>query len=99
MSYIQSSLGRGRLMEKEFKWSDLKSARLKKVRGVSFEEMVNYRIVDIKDHPNRSNQKIAFFEYKNQIWLAPFVENEKEMFLKTMYRSRKYTKIYKEGKL
>ena len=86
-------------MEKEFKWNALKSERLKKVRGVSFEEIVEARIVSIEDHHNRGHQKVVFFEYKNQIWVAPFVENEKEMFLKTLYPSRKYTKIYQKGSL
>ena len=86
-------------MEKEFKWNALKSERLKKVRGVSFEEIVEARIVAIEDHHNRGHQRVIFFEYKNQIWLAPFVENEKEMFLKTLYPSRKYTKIYQRGEL
>ncbi len=80
-------------------WNALKSERLKKVRGVSFEEILKAKVVGLKDHPNRNHQRIVFFEYKNQIWLAPFVENEKEMFLKTLYPSRKYTKLYQRGEL
>jgi hypothetical protein len=36
------------------------------------------------------------FEYKNYVWLVPFVQNGDEMFLKTLYPSRKYTKVYKK---
>ncbi len=86
-------------MEKEPKWNALKSERLKKVRGVSFEEIVKARIVGVEDHPSRDHQKVFFFEYKNKIWVVPFVENENGVFLKTLYPSRKYTKIYKRGEL
>jgi len=86
-------------VEKEFRWNELKSERLKKVRGVSFEEIVKAKVVGLKDHPNLNHQRIIFFEYKNKIWLAPFVENEKEMFLKTLYPSRKYTKMHQRGEL
>jgi hypothetical protein len=30
------------------------------------------------------------------IWLVPFVNDGKELFLKTLYPSRKYTKVYRE---
>jgi len=86
-------------MGKEFKWNELKSERLKKVRGVSFEEIIKTRIVGVEDHPSRDHQKVFFFEYKNKIWVVPFVENEKEVFLKTLYPSRKHTKLYQRGEL
>ena len=81
---------------KEVRWNSLKSERLKKARGISFEEISEAKLVDIKDHPFRENQRIMLFEYKGYIWLVPFVENEREIFLKTIYASRKYTKIYKQ---
>ena len=40
------------------------------------------------------------FEYRKYVWLVPFVQEENgDIFLKTLYPSRKYTKLYKEGKL
>jgi hypothetical protein len=86
-------------VEKEPKWDALKSERLKKLRGVSFEEILKAEIVGVEDHPNRDRQKVFFFKYKNKIWVVPFVESEKEIFLKTLYPSRKYTKIYQRGEL
>ena len=81
-------------MHKEFKWNVLKSKRLKETRGVSFEEILNQKLVRIVDHHNRSHQKVMLFEFKGQLWVVPFVENEKELFLKTLYPSRKYTKVW-----
>ncbi|MEI6424277.1 MAG: toxin [Lentisphaerota bacterium] len=79
---------------KQVQWDRLKSERLKKVRGVSFEEIIATRIVDRLDHPARESQKLLLFEYKNYIWVVPYVENDGLVFLKTLYPSRKYTKLY-----
>jgi len=86
-------------VEKEPKWNALKSTRLKKIRGLSFEEVLKTRYIKTENHPNRGNQKLMFFEYKGKIWVVPFVDNEKERFLKTLYPSRKYTKLYERGEL
>ena len=82
---------------KEFKWNELKSRRLKKVRGVSFEELITEEIVDIKRHPARERQSLMLFRYKGYIWVVPYVEEKDYIFLKTLYPSRKYTKIYRRG--
>jgi len=38
---------------KEIKWSPLKSEELKRIRGVSFEEIINAKLIGIKKHPSR----------------------------------------------
>jgi len=81
---------------KEIKWSALKSERLKRTRGVSFEEIITAKLVDILSHPLRENQKLMLFEYKSYIWIVPFIDKGDEIFLKTLYPSRKFTKVYKE---
>ena len=83
----------------KFRWNPLKSERLKKVRGVSFEEIVTAEIIAIREHPTREWQYIMFFRYKGHIWMVPFVEGDDYIFLKTLYPSRKYTKSYKKGEL
>ena len=88
-----------RRLLKEFKWSSLKSKRLKRVRGASFEDVVEARLVAIKKHPQKENQNMMLFEYKNYIWAVPFVEDKSYTFLKTLYPSRKYTRMYKKGAL
>lgn len=83
---------------KEFKWNLLKDERLKKIRNVSFEEILNKaKLVNIVKHPARANQKIMLFWYKKYIWVVPFVEEEECYFLKTIYPSRNLTKKFKIG--
>jgi hypothetical protein len=82
----------------EYKWNSLKSERLKRTRGVSFEEIISAKLIDIQDSHSRRGQKLLLYEYKNYIWLVPCVQNGDEVFLKTLYPSRKYTKIYRREK-
>lgn len=82
----------------ELRWSHVKSERLKRTRGVSFEELVNSELIAVKKHPKRTDQQIMLFRYRRYIWVVPFVESEGEIFLKTLYPSRKYTRVYKKGK-
>lgn len=84
---------------KDIRWSQLKSERLKKTRGVSFEEIVSAKLVSIKTHPKRANQNIMLFKYKGYIWIVPYVEESYYIYLKTLYPSRKFTKLYRKGEL
>lgn len=68
------------------------------MRGISFEEIVVSKIVSILKHSTREHQKIMLFLHKRYIWVVPFVETESEIFLKTIYPSRKYTKWYLRGR-
>lgn len=79
------------------RWDPAKSERLKRERGVSFEEIVQAEIVGMLEHPGRPGQKLLLFRYHGYIWLAPFVYNGDFMFLKTLYPSRKYTKLIGGG--
>ena len=81
-----------------FKWNSLKSKRLKKTRGASFEEVLKGEPIDMIDHPARTGQKILLVWYQNYVWAAPCIETEDGVFLKTLYRCRKYTKMFKRGK-
>jgi len=83
----------------EIKWNLLKSERLKKTRGVSFEEIIAARLVGVKKHPARRHQNIMLFWHKGYIWVVPYVMEGENPFLKTLYCSRKYTKLYKKGKI
>ena len=85
---------------RDIRWNLLKSERLKKARGVSFEDILRGKLIAIKKHPLRKNQNIMLFEYNRYIWIVPYiVEKEGGIFLKTLFPSRKYTKMYQEGKL
>jgi len=85
-------------------WNKYKNKKLKKNRGITF-EIVAYLIeseqtLDIIKHPNENkypNQRIFIVQYKNYAYLVPFVEDEKQIFLKTIIPSRKATKKYLRG--
>lgn len=77
------------------RWNVVKSARLKRIRGVSFEEITQAVFLDICDHPSRNDQQIFVIDYKGYVWAVPFVVENEGVFLKTLYRSRKFKKIYK----
>ena len=82
---------------KTIKWNALKSERLKRTRGVSFEEIIASRLVDIRKHPSRENQKILIYRHKGYLWAVPYVIEGETIFLKTIYPSRKLMKLYKKG--
>ena len=85
-------------------WDKNKNEILKKERGISFEEIAylieSEQIIAIEENPSKPNQKIYILEIEDYIVIVPFVESENEIFLKTAFPSRKYTKIYgsKKGK-
>ena len=90
---------------KTYNWNIQKNEILKKQRKVSFEKvmdaMMNGKILDIIKRPNSEkypDQKIFIIDVDDYCYLIPFVENDNEIFLKTIFPSRKYTKKYKGGK-
>ena len=89
---------------KSYAWNAEKNDLLKKERSISFEDVVlNIQLgneVDIYDHPNQerySGQKISVVLIESYAYLVPFVEDEHEIFLKTIIPSRKATKQYVGG--
>ena len=79
-------------------WNSEKNKFLKKERGITFEEIAylieSKKIIGIEENPGRPNQKMYILEIENYAILVPFVENDNEIFLKTAFPSRKYTKRY-----
>ena len=90
--YIHSDL------PKDIRWDPKKSDHLKQTRGVSFEEIIQCRYMGIVQHPVRPNQKIFIFEHNNYLWAVPFVVTENHMFLKTIYPTRKLTRMFRKGR-
>lgn len=73
-------------------------------RGISFEEIVfhieNGDLLDLLEHPNRDrypNQRVFIVNVEGYAYLVPFVEDEHEVFLKTIIPSRKATRDYLGG--
>ena len=84
----------------DIRWNALKSMWLKKTRGISFEEIILEKPIKVINHPKKENQQITLFLYKDYIWAVPWIMiSENEIFLKTLYPSRKYTKLYRRGEL
>jgi len=57
-------------------------------------------LLDIIENPNQEKykgQKMFIVDIDNYAYLVPFVETEKEVFLKTIIPSRKATKRYLRG--
>lgn len=81
------------------RWCAEKSRVLKYQRGVSFEELLKERVITTVDHPTRGNQYLMLFEREGYVWVVPCVTEGNETFLKTLYPCRKYTRLYREGKL
>ena len=83
---------------KYLNWSHEKNEILKAKRGISFEEIAllieSGQILGIEENPGRSNQKIYILEIENYAFIVPFVERDNEIFHKTAFPSRKYTKHY-----
>ncbi|MCD6134494.1 MAG: BrnT family toxin [Candidatus Omnitrophica bacterium] len=86
---------------KLFDWDEEKNKRLKRDRGISFEEVVFYIangfVLDIVLHPNQNkypNQKMFIVNIDNYAYLVPFIENNEIIYLKTIIPSRKATKKY-----
>lgn len=84
---------------KDLRWNLLKSERLKKTRGASFEEIIQSKLIAVKRHPKKAHQHVLLFEHRGYVWVVPYVLTGDAIFLKTLYPSRKYTKLYKRGEL
>ena len=83
---------------KYLNWDPDKNEILKRERGISFEELAylieSGQIIGIEENPGRSNQKMYILGIDSYAVVVPFVESDKEIFLKTAFPSRKYTKRY-----
>ena len=86
---------------KYFAWSEEKNEKLKAGRGIGFEEIVflvgKGDLLDIIDHPNQQQypgQRILVVRRDDYVYLVPYVENDREVFLKTIIPSRKATAHY-----
>ncbi|MCF8145083.1 MAG: BrnT family toxin [Deltaproteobacteria bacterium] len=83
---------------KYLNWDQEKNEILKIKRGISFEEVAllieSGQILGIEENASRHNQKIYILGINKYAFIVPFVEKENEIFLKTIFPSRKYTKLY-----
>ena len=88
-----------------YKWNNEKNEQLKLQRGIGFEQIVMHiergDVLEIVKHPNKEkyhNQQIIIVNISEYAYLVPFIQEENEMFLKTIVPSRKATNHYLRGK-
>ena len=86
---------------KQFLWNREKNDRLKRERGISFDDIVRHigrgQLLAVIDHPDPSKhkgQRIYVVDVGGYARLVPFVEDRRWIFLKTIIPSRKATKHY-----
>ena len=89
---------------KPIRWNPDKSLLLKAERGVSFEEVLSAisqgGLLSVMDHPNRAkygHQKMLVVRIQDYAYLIPYVESEREIFLKSIMPSRKATRDFLSG--
>jgi hypothetical protein len=89
---------------KYFAWNPEKNELLKVERQISFDDVVFYIeqgfLLDVLEHPNQEKykgQKIFVVQIEDYACLVPFIEDDREIFLKTIIPSRKATKKYLKG--
>ena len=83
----------------EIRWDETKNRRLKKTRGVSFEELLAAKFITVRQHPKRDHQSLLLMERRGYVWVIPFVAVPGGVYLKTLFPSRYWTKEYKKGHL
>jgi hypothetical protein len=86
---------------KHINWNVNKSLLLKRLRGICFEDVIFHiargDLLDDYQHPNQQKyegQRILIIRINNYAYLVPYVENEDELFLKTIIPSREATEKY-----
>jgi hypothetical protein len=91
---------------KIFSWNNEKIALLRAERQISFEEIVLYIemgfLLDVLENPNQEKykgQKVFVVRVDDYVYLVPFIETAKEVFLKTIIPSRKATRKYMKGSI
>lgn len=91
-------------MVKFYDWNDEKNELLKRLRGVSFEQVVlaivSGDLIDRVKHSNPEKypgQKVFLVKIEDYIYSVPYVENDEIIFLKTIIPNRKATKKHLGG--
>ena len=86
---------------KYYDWNDEKNKMLKKLRGVSFEQVElaieSGDLIDRVKHPNAekyTNQKVFLVKIEDYIYSIPYVEDDEKIFLKTIIPNSRATKKY-----
>lgn len=87
-----------------FSFSPEKNILLKEEHGINFDEIIMFieggYLLDVVKHPNPGKypgQSVYVVDVSGYVYLLSFVQNGEDFFLKTLYPSRKATRLYKLG--
>ncbi len=84
----------------EYRFNKDKNYLLKQTRSIGFEEVIKAvaqgKLLAIELHPNPKyrNQSLYIVEISAYAYVVPCIISRQEVFLKTIYPSRKHTKKY-----
>jgi len=86
---------------KQINWSTTKNEKLKTNRSICFEDVISAiesgGLLDDLEHTNSTrypHQRVFVVLINNYVYGVPYVSNDNEIFLKTIYPSRKLTAVY-----
>ena len=86
---------------KPYDWNSAKNLKLKAERSIGFEDILTAieqgNVLDNFAHPNQDRypkQRVLVVVVEDYAFLVPFTEDDTKIFLKTIYPSRKFTKVY-----
>ena len=84
-----------------FDWDEEINKQLKTKRNISFEQVIveinSGNLLDAIEHPNKKkypNQLMYVVRSGDYVYLIPFIQDKEKIFLKTIYPSRKFRKLY-----
>ena len=88
--------------DKRIEWSEEKNLELILSRGVSFQDVElaiedESNVLDVVPHFNQKRYPgqitliVRMFGY---VYVVPFVKDDEKVFLKTIYKSRKFKRIF-----
>ena len=90
------------IMSKQFNWDEDKNDLLKATRNMSFEQVLfcfedgNFFGVYENPSANFPDQEVFLVRINDYPCIVPFVENEEEIFLKTIIPDRRFKKFIEE---
>jgi uncharacterized DUF497 family protein len=96
---------RDNLLSKPVEWDEAKNALLKRLRGISFEEIVEALAKGgplwIKEHPRPEKypgQKLFAVSIAGYVFVVPYEETNDKVTFKTIYPSRRATKTHRRSR-
>lgn len=89
--------------ELTYEYDPQKNLKLLQERGIGFEDVIavleDKGAITVLDHPNKAkypHQKIYVIEMSGYCYLIPFEKRGNKTILKTVYPSRKITRLYQK---